>query len=283
MPARRARAARARWAAPLPGVRLWVDDGELVADPAHASRRSSCGYLGRGRAERRRRPWRTGDRVTRDDDGFLYFEGRADDVIISAGYRIGPVRGRVGARRAPRRRRGGGRRRARRRARRGRARGRRPARRATRRSDGARARAAGPRQGARPRRTSTPASSTSPASCRRPRAARSAGRCCARSDSARTTAAFAAGRDRGSLTAPQVAEPESRRVRGRAASRRRSCMARFRRRRRDRRRPRPSRAGCGGRPGARRAGVPRRLPRRCATLTVPTDHRGAVPGSEHVS
>jgi acetyl-CoA synthetase len=24
------------------------------------------------------------------DDGFLYFEGRADDVIVSAGYRIGP-------------------------------------------------------------------------------------------------------------------------------------------------------------------------------------------------
>jgi acetyl-CoA synthetase len=35
-------------------------------------------------------PWRTGDRVTRDDDGFLFFEGRTDDVIISAGYRIGP-------------------------------------------------------------------------------------------------------------------------------------------------------------------------------------------------
>jgi acetyl-CoA synthetase len=34
--------------------------------------------------------WRTGDRVTRDDDGYLFFEGRTDDVIISAGYRIGP-------------------------------------------------------------------------------------------------------------------------------------------------------------------------------------------------
>jgi acetyl-CoA synthetase len=34
-------------------------------------------------------PWRTGDRV-REDDGWLFFEGRTDDVIISAGYRIGP-------------------------------------------------------------------------------------------------------------------------------------------------------------------------------------------------
>jgi acetyl-CoA synthetase len=28
--------------------------------------------------------------VSQDDDGYLWFEGRADDVIISAGYRIGP-------------------------------------------------------------------------------------------------------------------------------------------------------------------------------------------------
>ncbi|HEV2787543.1 MAG TPA: AMP-dependent synthetase, partial [Solirubrobacteraceae bacterium] len=35
-------------------------------------------------------PWRTGDRVAADEDGYLFFEGRTDDVIISAGYRIGP-------------------------------------------------------------------------------------------------------------------------------------------------------------------------------------------------
>ena len=35
-------------------------------------------------------PWHTGDRVTIDEDGYLFFEGRTDDVIISSGYRIGP-------------------------------------------------------------------------------------------------------------------------------------------------------------------------------------------------
>ena len=32
----------------------------------------------------------TGDRATRDEDGFFWFTGRADDVIVSAAYRIGP-------------------------------------------------------------------------------------------------------------------------------------------------------------------------------------------------
>jgi len=32
----------------------------------------------------------TGDRAFRDPDGYFWFVGRADDVIISAGYRIGP-------------------------------------------------------------------------------------------------------------------------------------------------------------------------------------------------
>jgi len=66
----------------LPGIALGVDDGELVADPATVP----TFFLGAPRDV----PWRTGDRVERDEDGFLYFVGRTDDVIISAGYRIGP-------------------------------------------------------------------------------------------------------------------------------------------------------------------------------------------------
>jgi acyl-coenzyme A synthetase/AMP-(fatty) acid ligase len=66
----------------LPGVELWVEDGELVADPATVP----TFFLGAPRDA----PWRTGDRVVRDEDGFLFFEGRTDDVIISSGYRIGP-------------------------------------------------------------------------------------------------------------------------------------------------------------------------------------------------
>ncbi len=72
----------------LPGVRMWVDDGELVADPRTVPT-FFVGYLGEG-SPAVDAPWRTGDRVRQDEDGYLYFEGRADDVIISAGYRIGP-------------------------------------------------------------------------------------------------------------------------------------------------------------------------------------------------
>ncbi len=32
----------------------------------------------------------TGDRAYKDEDGYLWFVGRADDVILAAGYRIGP-------------------------------------------------------------------------------------------------------------------------------------------------------------------------------------------------
>jgi acyl-coenzyme A synthetase/AMP-(fatty) acid ligase len=34
--------------------------------------------------------WPTGDLVREDGDGYLWFEGRRDDLILSAGYRIGP-------------------------------------------------------------------------------------------------------------------------------------------------------------------------------------------------
>jgi acetyl-CoA synthetase len=104
----------------LAGVALSVVDGELVADPRTVPT-FFLGYLGEGvrrvepataaraadggaggaqtgparfgwRIEDRREQgaWRTGDRVGEDGDGYLRFEGRADDVIVSAGYRIGP-------------------------------------------------------------------------------------------------------------------------------------------------------------------------------------------------
>ena len=98
----------------LPGVGLDVVDGELVADPASVPT-FFLGYLDEGierepasSSPRDRRAaarwgwqvadrgapgsarWHTGDRVRRDEEGYLHFEGRTDDVIVSAGYRIGP-------------------------------------------------------------------------------------------------------------------------------------------------------------------------------------------------
>ena len=74
---------------PLPGVEVRVDDGELVlVDPA-TDPTFFVSYLD-GEPAPEDAPWHTGDRVERDEDGYLYFEGRTDDVIISAGYRIGP-------------------------------------------------------------------------------------------------------------------------------------------------------------------------------------------------
>jgi acyl-coenzyme A synthetase/AMP-(fatty) acid ligase len=91
----------------LPGVRAWVQEGELVCDPRTVPS-FFLGYIGEGAKrvrggekgasaggwqidDARERPiWRTGDRVREGERGFFYFEGRSDDVIISAGYRIGP-------------------------------------------------------------------------------------------------------------------------------------------------------------------------------------------------
>jgi acyl-coenzyme A synthetase/AMP-(fatty) acid ligase len=65
----------------LPGIDLWIEDGELCVDPASVPTFFIDGDEG---------TWHTGDRVREDEDGYLWFEGRTDDVIISAGYRIGP-------------------------------------------------------------------------------------------------------------------------------------------------------------------------------------------------
>ena len=75
---------------PLPGIDLTVSpDGELVLRDPGTDPTFFVGYLD-GTPAPEAEPWRTGDRVRADEDGYLYFEGRTDDVIISAGYRIGP-------------------------------------------------------------------------------------------------------------------------------------------------------------------------------------------------
>ncbi len=74
---------------PLPGVDLRVQDDELVLGDPGTDPTFFVSYLD-GTRSPADRPWRTGDRASRDEDGYLYFEGRADDLIISSGYRIGP-------------------------------------------------------------------------------------------------------------------------------------------------------------------------------------------------
>jgi acetyl-CoA synthetase len=72
---------------PLPGLETRIVDGELelraASSPTFFSR-----YLDGERFEGEW--WRTGDLVRADEDGYLYFEGRDDDIILSSGYRIGP-------------------------------------------------------------------------------------------------------------------------------------------------------------------------------------------------
>jgi acetyl-CoA synthetase len=74
---------------PLPGIALIIEDDELVLRDPASDPTFFVGYLD-GEPAAMHQPWRTGDRVRQDKDGYLYFEGRTDDVIISAGYRIGP-------------------------------------------------------------------------------------------------------------------------------------------------------------------------------------------------
>ncbi len=54
--------------------------GGYYKDPGRTSERFSEGG----------RYYFTGDSATRDEDGYFFFSGRGDDIILSAGYRIGP-------------------------------------------------------------------------------------------------------------------------------------------------------------------------------------------------
>jgi acyl-coenzyme A synthetase/AMP-(fatty) acid ligase len=84
----------------LPGISLLVKHAELTANPTtiptfflgyfgeHVRREEDGSWSVNDR--RAGPPWRTGDLVREDEDGWFYFEARNDDVIVSAGYRIGP-------------------------------------------------------------------------------------------------------------------------------------------------------------------------------------------------
>jgi acyl-coenzyme A synthetase/AMP-(fatty) acid ligase len=80
---------------PLDGIDLQLDESGEIRVRAASVPTFFLGYLDAAGVQE---PpdledgwWRTGDRARRDADGRLWFEGRTDDVIISAGYRIGPV------------------------------------------------------------------------------------------------------------------------------------------------------------------------------------------------
>ena len=74
---------------PLPGFETRVADGELQLRVASCPTFFSH-YLGGDGPGFDGEWWRTGDLVRADEQGYLFFEGRDDDIILSSGYRIGP-------------------------------------------------------------------------------------------------------------------------------------------------------------------------------------------------
>lgn len=87
---------------PFPGMRVAIvdDDGRELPPQkiGHIAVHQSFPALFQGYLDdpdRTRRAYRgawytTGDQGRQDEDGYIWFEGRADDIIISAGYTIGP-------------------------------------------------------------------------------------------------------------------------------------------------------------------------------------------------
>ncbi|MEX2448831.1 MAG: AMP-binding protein [Solirubrobacterales bacterium] len=72
---------------PLPGIEVRIGQGELQLRAASSPTFFSRFLDGERFAGEW---WPTGDLVRQEDDGHLWFEGRRDDIIVSAGYRIGP-------------------------------------------------------------------------------------------------------------------------------------------------------------------------------------------------
>jgi acetyl-CoA synthetase len=64
--------------------------GDLAVDLAHSPLFAFSGYIGMETPSLGVRHYRTGDTAKLNPDGSISFVGRADDVITSAGYRIGP-------------------------------------------------------------------------------------------------------------------------------------------------------------------------------------------------
>ena len=86
---------------PLPGLSMAILDEDLVAQPpnmpgvlaVNIPKSPLYSFVGYWKAETPnvRGDWYiTGDTMTRDEDGHFFFVGRNDDIITSAGYRIGP-------------------------------------------------------------------------------------------------------------------------------------------------------------------------------------------------
>jgi acyl-coenzyme A synthetase/AMP-(fatty) acid ligase len=79
---------------PLPGIETRIDaaDAETGVGELQLRAASSPTFFSRYLDGERfdGEWWPTGDLVRADADGYLFFEGRDDDIILSSGYRIGP-------------------------------------------------------------------------------------------------------------------------------------------------------------------------------------------------
>jgi len=79
---------------PLPGIETRIDAADAATGVGELQLRAASSptffsrYLDGERFEGEW--WATGDLVRADADGYLFFAGRDDDIILSSGYRIGP-------------------------------------------------------------------------------------------------------------------------------------------------------------------------------------------------